>query len=86
MEAATVEDHDDMRGAPAGRRRRLPTCARRAELLALGRERGGDNVRVVGSVARGEARPESDLDLLVEFHPGISLLSVLGLEADARAL
>ncbi len=46
-----------------------PTLAelrvRSGELNDLVREFGGSNVRVVGSVARGSARPESDLDLLV---------------------
>jgi len=31
---------------------------------------GARNVRVFGSVARGDSGPESDVDLLVEFEPG----------------
>lgn len=41
--------------------------ARREEILALGERYGAHNVRVFGSVARGEADPESDIDLLVDF-------------------
>jgi len=40
--------------------------ARRDEILALAEKHGASNVRVFGSVARGEATPESDVDLLVE--------------------
>lgn len=41
--------------------------ARREEILALAERYGAHNVRVFGSVARGEAGPESDIDLLVDF-------------------
>lgn len=39
---------------------------------ALGEAHGIRNIRVFGSFARGEACPESDLDLLVEYVPGQS--------------
>lgn len=45
-------------------------------------QRGADDVRVFGSVARGEDEPESDIDLLVELRgdsPGDELLTVLEL-------
>jgi len=44
--------------------------ARRGEILALADQYGAYNVRVFGSVARGEATPTSDVDLLVNFSPG----------------
>jgi len=47
---------------------------RRAEILAVAACHGARNVRVFGSVARGGARPDSDVDLLVEFEPGTGLL------------
>jgi len=39
---------------------------KREEILAIARRHGVTSVRVFGSVARGEAGPDSDLDLLVE--------------------
>jgi predicted nucleotidyltransferase len=35
---------------------------KRSEILALARKYGARNVRIFGSVARGEARPDSDID------------------------
>jgi hypothetical protein len=40
--------------------------ARRDEIIALCERHGATNVRVFGSVARGEATPDSDIDLLVD--------------------
>ncbi len=40
---------------------------------------GAYNVRVFGSVARGEATPDSDVDFLVDLQPGRSLLDLGGL-------
>ena len=42
------------------------------EVRRLGERYGIRNIRVFGSFARGDARPESDLDLLVEYVPGES--------------
>lgn len=52
--------------------------ARRAEILALAELYGAYNVRVFGSVARGEASPTSDVDLLVNFHDEASLYELSG--------
>jgi uncharacterized protein len=59
---------------------------RRDEILRLARRRGALNVRVFGSVARGEANDNSDLDLLVEWEPGRSLLDHAGLVQDLQEL
>jgi predicted nucleotidyltransferase len=48
--------------------------------------RGAYNVRVFGSVARGEDDERSDVDLLVEMELGRSLLDVGGLYMDLREL
>ncbi len=60
--------------------------ARRDEILALARRYGAYNVRVFGSVARGEATPESDFDLLVSFDEGASLYELSGLWQDLQDL
>jgi len=46
----------------------------RDEILRVAARHGARNVRVIGSVARGEADAKSDLDLLVTFDPGTTLL------------
>jgi uncharacterized protein len=55
---------------------------RRAEIDGLAARRGASHLRVFGSVARGEQGVGSDVDLLVEFEPGRSLLDLGGLIAD----
>jgi uncharacterized protein len=60
--------------------------ARRDEIISLGRRYGASNFRIFGSVARGEITETSDLDLLVEFEPGRSLLDHGGLLMDLREL
>ncbi|MGH9246740.1 MAG: nucleotidyltransferase family protein [Acidimicrobiales bacterium] len=47
---------------------------RRREIVDLARRRGAGRVHVFGSVARGETTAGSDVDLLVDFEPGRSLL------------
>jgi uncharacterized protein len=49
--------------------------AQRTAILRVAATYGASNVRVFGSVARGEARPESDLDLVVDMAPNASLLA-----------
>jgi len=55
---------------------------KREEILRICAKYGARNVRVFGSAARGEAGAGSDIDLLVEFEPGRSLLDQAGLEAE----
>jgi predicted nucleotidyltransferase len=59
---------------------------RREEIFAIAARHGARTVRVFGSVVRGEAGPESDLDLLVEFEPGRSLLDHIALAQDLKDL
>jgi uncharacterized protein len=56
--------------------------ARRAEVLALAARHGAKDVRVFGSVSRGDAEPGSDIDLLVRFDRGRSLLDQVALKQD----
>ncbi len=59
---------------------------RREEILRLAERRGAHDVRVFGSVARGEAHENSDLDLLVAWEPGRSLMDHAGLVEDLQEL
>ena len=59
---------------------------RREEILRLAERRGAHGLRVFGSVARGEANEDSDLDLLVAWEPGRSLLDHAGLVEDLQEL
>ncbi len=59
---------------------------RREDILRIAAQHGAHNVRVFGSVARGEARPDSDVDLLVEWEAGRSLLDLGGLLMDLQTL
>jgi len=47
---------------------------KRDEILRIASRHGAHNVRVIGSVARGEETDESDIDLLVDLDSGRSLL------------
>ncbi|MGA7732450.1 MAG: nucleotidyltransferase family protein [Chloroflexia bacterium] len=58
----------------------------RTEILRLAREHGARNVRLFGSIARGDATPESDVDILVELEPGRNLLDLSGLLLDLQDL
>ncbi len=58
----------------------------REALLALAERRGLRNVRVFGSMARGDNHARSDVDLLVDAPPGTSALALCGLSIDAERL
>lgn len=59
---------------------------KREEILRLAARRGASNIRVFGSVARGDAHPESDIDFLVALEPGRSLFDLGGLLSDLQQL
>ena len=58
----------------------------RDQILAITARHGARNVRIFGSVARGEDTPESDVDLLVEFEPGRGLLNHAALIGELQKL
>ncbi|MEO7022515.1 MAG: nucleotidyltransferase family protein [Ktedonobacteraceae bacterium] len=60
--------------------------AKRAEILRTASKYGAFNVRVFGSIARGEADAESDIDLLVDMEIGRSLFDLGGLLTDLQIL
>ncbi len=55
---------------------------RRNEIIAVASSHGASNVRVFGSVARNEAGPQSDLDVLVHMDEDRSLLDRIALMQD----
>ena len=59
---------------------------RRGEIMRIAAAHGARNLRVFGSVARGEADESSDIDLLVDMEPGRSLMDMGGLLMDLEEL
>lgn len=60
--------------------------AKREEILRIYAKYGARNVRVFGSVARGEADEESNIDFLVEMEAGRSLFDLGGLQYELEQL
>jgi uncharacterized protein len=59
---------------------------KREDILRIAAKRGAYNVRVFGSIARGEADSKSDIDILVDMEPGRSLFDLGGLLMDLQDL
>ena len=59
---------------------------KRDEILRIAASHGARDVRVFGSLARGEARPDSDIDILVKLYPGRSLLDIIAIKQDLEDL
>jgi predicted nucleotidyltransferase len=60
--------------------------SKRQEILRIAANYGAHNVRLFGSVARGDDHAGSDLDLLVDMEPGRSLLDLIGLGQELEEL
>lgn len=58
----------------------------RQAILQTANEVGARDVRVFGSVARGEERPDSDIDFLVTLDPGRTLMDLARLESRLESL
>jgi hypothetical protein len=58
----------------------------RDEIRAVAARHGARNIRIFGSVARGEADEASDVDLLVDLEPGRTLFDLGGLQVDLTDL
>ncbi len=59
---------------------------KREDILRIASQHGASNVRIFGSVVRGEMRPDSDVDFLVELEPDRSLLDHVALIQDLSDL
>ncbi len=60
--------------------------SRKSDIAGVAARYGARNIRVFGSVARGDAGPGSDVDLLVELAPGTTLLRHAAFERELQAL
>jgi len=58
----------------------------RDTIIDIAARHGARNVRVFGSVARGDDHPASDIDLLVDMESDRSFLDLVGLAQDLEAL
>jgi predicted nucleotidyltransferase len=59
---------------------------KRELIVRIAARHGASQVRLIGSVARGEARPDSDVDLLVTWNEGTSLLDQAALMLELESL
>ena len=59
---------------------------KRGEILAITRKYGARRIRLFGSITRGDERPDSDFDFLVELEAGRSLLDLGGMQMDLQEL
>jgi uncharacterized protein len=59
---------------------------KRDEILQIAAAHGAQNVRVFGSISRGEGGLKSDIDLLVKLEPGRSLLDLIAVKQDLEDL
>ncbi len=59
---------------------------KRAEILTIATKHGASNVRMFGSVVRGEDTASSDVDILVDMHSVRSLLDLAALKQDIEEL
>lgn len=73
-------------GSRTVRRLRDEVQARAAEIKSVAQKHWGMSVALFGSVARGDERPDSDVDLLVEFAEGASLFDLLHVSDELESL
>jgi predicted nucleotidyltransferase len=55
-------------------------------MLQIAASHGAEDVRVFGSIARGDAGPGSDVDILINLEPGRSLLDIVAIKQDLEDL
>lgn len=66
--------------------RRELIALKRSDILEIARKHGVSNIRLFGSVARGEENPDGDIDFLIELEPDRSLLDYAGFMLAMREL
>lgn len=59
---------------------------KRRSVLEIAQQHGARNIRLFGSVARGETTETSDLDLLIDMEPGRNLLDLIAIKQDLEDL
>ena len=59
---------------------------KRDEILTIAKKYGAKNIRIFGSMARGEENLQSDLDIIVEMEKGSSLLDIIAIKQDIEEL
>lgn len=60
--------------------------ARKSEIISLGRSKGAYDIRLIGSVARGDDDEESDIDFLVNFEENRSLMDYMSFKHNLENL
>ena len=60
--------------------------SKRSQIIQIAARHGAQKVRVFGSVVRGDAGPDSDIDFLVDMEGGRSLLDLVKLSQDLEEL
>lgn len=65
---------------------RLLVASRREQVMAIAARHRASRVRLFGSAARGEDRPDSDIDLLVDFDEDSSLFDLMRMSRELEAL
>ncbi|MBI2078879.1 MAG: nucleotidyltransferase domain-containing protein [Euryarchaeota archaeon] len=86
IEAALVRGEAAARSSRAIRGTDPLVERNRSAILRLARQHGVGHVRVFGSRARGDARPDSDLDLLYDLEDGFTLFDVAAFKRKLEAL
>ncbi len=86
VNAAGFELSVSLTPSTPGSPRRTSVDLHRGPLIRALRARGARNIRLFGSVARGEDGPESDIDLLVDVSPSVGLFALGRMRADAERI
>ncbi len=58
----------------------------REAIVRIAASHGARNIRIFGSLARGQARPDSDIDILIKLDPERSLLDIIAIKQDLEDL